>query len=40
MAKEVYYENGYTCGTIVCDDDSTMKFSLKHSLKTKVEAGL
>ena len=40
MVKEVYYEHGYTCGTIGCDDNSTMKSSLKHSLKVKVDAGL
>ena len=40
MVKEAYYKHGYTCGTIVCDDDSTMTSNLKHSLKEKVEARL
>ena len=40
MVKEGYYNQGYSIGTIISDDDSTMKANLKHSLKEKIQAGL
>jgi len=40
MAKEGFYDQGYSISTIISDDDSTMKANLKHSFKDKIEAGL
>ena len=39
MVKEAYYEQGFVIGTIISDDDSTMKANLRHSYKEKVEKG-
>ena len=40
MVLQARYEQGYTIGTIISDDDSSMKANLKHSLKAKMSAGL
>ena len=40
MVVQAHDELGYTIGTIISDDDSTMKSNLKHSLKEKVQLGL
>ena len=40
MVKEGFYQQGYSISTIISDDDSTMKANLKHSFKSKIEAGL
>ena len=40
MVLEATYQKGYSIGTIISDDDSTMKSNLKWSYKEMVSAGL
>ena len=40
MVVQAHDELGYTIGTIISDDDSTMKSNLRHLFKEKVELGL
>ena len=39
MVKDSFYNQQFTCSTIVSDNDSTMKSNLKHSWEEKVKQG-
>ena len=40
LIKEAYFERNFCIGTVVADDDTTMKKTLRHNYKKQVEDGL
>ena len=39
LVKEAYFEQNFVVGTVVADDDTTMKKILQHNYKKQVEDG-